>query len=144
MESDVRCRTREPALSGAAPNSHPAPPRIEKLVYSLHRHEPACAHNGERRPAGEDGIAVGKLDPLVGELVAVEDVQGLVGADKVGNPGDAVDLKDTIRVLLPLVISAARESAEELAGVLVAQLPAPDNLEEATQCGTRQPPALGL
>lgn len=104
---------------GAAASSHAAPARVLQLAHGLHRQEPPGDHIGERRSAAEDRVAVGQPHPLVGELVPVEDVQRLVDADEVGNPGDAVDFEDAVRVFLPLVVGAAGEPAQEFPRVLI-------------------------
>src|SRR5690606_16353423 len=96
-----RYRSGAAASFSAAAGSRPAPTRIEELAHGLHREQSAREHVVERRAAAEDRVAVGKLHPLVGELVAVEDVQRLVDADEVGDARDAVDLEDALRILLP-------------------------------------------
>src|SRR5690606_9870154 len=62
---------------------------------------------------------------------------------QVGDAGDAIDLEHAIRVLLPFVEGAAGEPAEELARVLVAQLPGLGESAEAFQGRAREALALG-
>jgi hypothetical protein len=79
----------------------------------------------------EDGIGVGEVDPFVGELVAVQDVQGFVDAEQVGDAGDAVDFQHPRGVLLPFVERGRRQAAEQLARILVAHLPGGGQAEKA-------------
>src|SRR5690606_26013485 len=76
---------------------------------------------------------VRQADPFVGQLVAVQDVQGLVDTDQIGNPRDAIDLQHPLRILLPLIEGAAGQTAQQFARFLVAQLPGRRQTEKSLQ-----------
>src|SRR5690606_10885748 len=63
--------------------------------------------------------------------------------DQVGNAGEAVDLEHPVGVLLPVVEGAARQAAQQVAGLVVAQLPGVGQAEEARQRRARQALAFG-
>src|SRR4029079_19573067 len=121
----------------------PGAARVHQPPDRLHCRQTTANHVGKRRVAGEDGIAVRQLRPLVGELRRMEDVQRLEDADYVRNAGKTVGIEDAVRVALHLVERAVADAAEQRARFLVADLPARHYAEERFERRRRQPFTLG-
>src|SRR5271170_2101845 len=127
----------------AAVASHAASARVEQPPHRLHCRDTALHHVGERRRSAEDAVGVGKAHPFVREGLAMKNVEGLEDADQKGDAQQLVGVEHPpLRVLLHLVIRAVADAAEEPARLLVAHMPAVDQVEECLERRRTQPLTL--
>jgi len=61
-------------------------PRIDQPANQMHGIQTAADHKFKRRNAAKDSIPVPKLDPLVGQIVSVANVQPLVDPNEITDP----------------------------------------------------------
>ena len=121
----------------------PGPPRVEQAADRLQRGHAAADHVGQRRRAGEEAVAVGEVDPAIGEAVRVEHAERLEDADDERDARQPIDVEQPIGLALHLVVRPVRDAAEEQPGVVVPHLPAGHDVEERAQPRAAQPLAGG-
>ena len=111
-------------------NLSPTAARIQELPHPQHRRQPTFDHVGKRGLPFKHRIVVRQLNPLIGELLAVEDVQGLENPCQQRNPRQPILVECATRFFLPFIKSAIRDASQQLPRVFIAQLPKLSNFQE--------------
>src|ERR1039457_5404772 len=111
---------------------HASAPGVQQPADVMHRRLAAGDHVLQRSLSTKHGIAVRKLYPFVGKLLAVQDVDSFEYPKKVRDAEHPIDVQNfALWVLLHLVKRPIRDIAQEHPGVLITDFPNLHHLEES-------------
>src|ERR1700733_6170052 len=117
----------------------PTPARIEQLSHSQHGRHAALDQICHGRVPFKHRVGIRQLHPTIGKALRIEDIQRLENAGQQRDSRQAILVDHSRAFLFKLVICPVRNTAQQLPGVFVSELPKPRDFQECLHSRRAQP-----